>query len=621
MTFFKGSLNGGGGGGSTLLSRQIAKTGLLEGGILSMGTDPLTQLNITAMIGIIIDQSDPTDPILTNLNVDAFTDYDVLNLATDGTFFITFDKDSNLVEIQADVISIIDRKTNIVVGSYSVASGVIFNVDDAPRNLGYDGIDSSHNFIRDVIGASNVSGNIISPSADANLKLDNSGGIIFVFGTNFRNDTQMPDQVPIATGTNITFFRSFRDAALETLIPDGPMVDVIEPGLFDNGTGTLATVSVNKFTVQVLYITSQVIFIAYGQEEFNSIALAEDALINGSLQYEEVNVAALSTQRLFLVVKNSANDLTDPAQAKFFEAPRFRMNGGAAAGGTIPSVNAPGGSNTNVQFNDSGLFGGSSDFTWDGTDVRIDLDSGYRIGSALNFRGSAGSVYIGNPDTFPAGGGNIILSAGGFSSSTTSLGSSVIIGNNAGGGLVDHIFLTAVGEAALSLLGDGDENCAFGSNCFSDLTNGDNNAGLGDSAGAALLLGSDNCVLGNRAGNTGTNSRLLIGDNNILVGSGTEIPNDVSGAISNFINIGNTIIGDITSGSFAIQQGISGFGGINSSISLDLKSPVQAMRLNVVDAAGELSFTHIEGMLWYNNFLNRYSGVIGGSIVRFVTEA
>jgi hypothetical protein len=47
-------------------------------------------------------------------------------------------------------------------------------------------------------------------------------------------------------------------------------------------------------------------------------------------------------------------------------------------------LGVPGGSNTQVQFNNSGSFGGSANFTWDGTNVQIGNQGDLRLGDADN---------------------------------------------------------------------------------------------------------------------------------------------------------------------------------------------------------------------------------------------
>jgi hypothetical protein len=52
-------------------------------------------------------------------------------------------------------------------------------------------------------------------------------------------------------------------------------------------------------------------------------------------------------------------------------------------------LGAPGGSDTQVQFNSSGAFGGSANFTWDGTNLILDSEGALRLGD------NTGSAYVG----------------------------------------------------------------------------------------------------------------------------------------------------------------------------------------------------------------------------------
>ena len=52
-------------------------------------------------------------------------------------------------------------------------------------------------------------------------------------------------------------------------------------------------------------------------------------------------------------------------------------------------LGAPGGSDTQVQFNSSGAFGGSANFTWDGTNLLLDAEGALRLGD------NTGSAYVG----------------------------------------------------------------------------------------------------------------------------------------------------------------------------------------------------------------------------------
>ena len=52
-------------------------------------------------------------------------------------------------------------------------------------------------------------------------------------------------------------------------------------------------------------------------------------------------------------------------------------------------LGVPGGSNTQIQFNNSGSFGGSANLTWDGTNFVIDSEGALRLGD------NTGSAYVG----------------------------------------------------------------------------------------------------------------------------------------------------------------------------------------------------------------------------------
>ena len=53
------------------------------------------------------------------------------------------------------------------------------------------------------------------------------------------------------------------------------------------------------------------------------------------------------------------------------------------------AATTPGGSDTEIQFNNSSAFGGSANFTWDDTNVLIDAEGALRLGDA------AGNAYVG----------------------------------------------------------------------------------------------------------------------------------------------------------------------------------------------------------------------------------
>lgn len=82
-------------------------------------------------------------------------------------------------------------------------------------------------------------------------------------------------------------------------------------------------------------------------------------------------------------------------------------------GSPLPSPSSPGGANGNVQFNNTGVFGGSADFTWDNTNSLLLLNSaGGGIVGALS---NGLSFYGGNPLTDTTMGSGLFMRGGGSS--------------------------------------------------------------------------------------------------------------------------------------------------------------------------------------------------------------
>ncbi len=345
-----------------ILAQNVQNTGLVEGGLITAASS--TTVNITSGNGNIADYSDPSNPVTIQVPFNALSGYTPVNLATDGTFVMGINSSGNVIEINASALSNQDRRDNILIGALSFTGGTIIDIQTSPLNLGYDGIVSAKDFIRDVIGPSNVIGNIMAANG-VNLSIDNSGGSVFVLASNYRNNAELPDQLAISTATPMIFLRVFR-AAAPTIITDGAgPVNVLDPSVYDDGSGTLQTVSSNDYTVQVVYITpGGGYLVAYGQEVFGSMSDAEIAIANGSLQYDEFPTLQLAVRRAFIIVGNDATDLSDADQAKFFADGKFR-GGGVSTSGGIAGINVPGGSNGSVQYNDNGAFGGDGDLIWD----------------------------------------------------------------------------------------------------------------------------------------------------------------------------------------------------------------------------------------------------------------
>ena len=249
------------------------------------------------------------------------------------------------------------------------------------------------------------------------------------------------------------------------------------------------------------------------------------------------------------------------------------------------STGSIGGSNTQVQFNNSGSLGGSSSFTWDGTTVTATKFAGAlngTVGATTASTGAFTTLSTSSTTTFSGltastalaldasknvvsvtntGTGNNVLSASptltgtiaGASLSLSSLTSGRVPYATTAGLLTDSANLlysgtdltvygvrvgrgggafasnTAVGASALTTNSSGLYNTAIGSFAMQNNTSGATNVAIGYDAFSANLSGSDNVGVGVEAFNKNTSgsSNTAIGRaalyNNISASSNTAV--------------------------------------------------------------------------------------------------
>lgn len=216
--------------------------------------------------------------------------------------------------------------------------------------------------------------------------------------------------------------------------------------------------------------------------------------------------------------------------------------GVTATGLQIKGVGAatPGGSNTQVQYNNNGVFGGVSGATSDGTNITFGsgnlratlpqfTTAGFQFGANVVMRsvGAIGdeSYHIG----VGAGGSSTAvenLTVGGLAGAALTTGvDNTILGFGAGFNLAatsENVFVgtfagfknqgaqnVAVGVKALQFgtVGAANANAAFGYKSLIVLTTGANNTGVGALSLSAVGASSDNTALGSNAGLLATGSR------------------------------------------------------------------------------------------------------------------
>jgi hypothetical protein len=208
------------------------------------------------------------------------------------------------------------------------------------------------------------------------------------------------------------------------------------------------------------------------------------------------------------------------------------------------STGSIGGSNTQVQFNNSGSLGGSSGLTWDGSFLTTSsiknsaLTSGrvtYAGASGL-LTDSANLLYSGTDLTVY---GLTVGRGAGAVSTNTALGASALATNSTGaqntaigyfaGNTTNGAYLTAVGYTAarystgdaITAIGNGallnntsgNNNTAVGYQSLNQNTTASNNTAVGYQAGYTNITGAKNVFIGQQAGKVSTgNFNTIIGN-------------------------------------------------------------------------------------------------------------
>ena len=209
--------------------------------------------------------------------------------------------------------------------------------------------------------------------------------------------------------------------------------------------------------------------------------------------------------------------------------------------GTVSA--SPGGSTTQIQYNNAGAFGGSANFTWNNTTSTLTVNS-INIGRGGNniatnmFIGTAATgatasslknVAVGIAALNGVTNGQLNVAVGWNALNGINTGTqNVAIGNNAGAVLTNASFNTAVGAFALDNATGGSSNVALGYSALTGDVTGSNNTSVGASSGQALTPGTNNVFVGYLAG-----SAVDVGFSTVAVGG-----NALRSVVSSGYNVG-----------------------------------------------------------------------------------
>lgn len=311
------------------LGRFVGATGWLSGGITTQAS--ATEIDVTLGTGRITDFSNPANPVTTEVPWVAQLGVAITAIATTDVTLIAFDIAGTLVQLLESTITRADFRTHIIVGEVGHSAGNIIGLGSTVRNAAYDGQATVGDFL-EVIGPVTRFGVEIVANATGNLTADHDAGEIFSQNSNIRDDPTVQDLSPVIAASPYVMRRTFRDnlsnsVKVQNITPDADH----DPTMWDDGSGTLAAVPANDWTNQRIFVSSGgTVLTGFGQAVYNTKAEALTALQTET--FVEQSPQPCFALRAFLTVKGNASDLTDPADAEFTRAPKFRLFGVSGGG-------------------------------------------------------------------------------------------------------------------------------------------------------------------------------------------------------------------------------------------------------------------------------------------------
>lgn len=308
---------------------QNANTGLLLGGIISVNADP-TKWNLAFGEGYVADplngtvakvawgtQSALTTPYLTT----STATYVLIANAGGGIGSVLM---QNTPPTQQQY------RTHVYLGklAHTTKTTILFAVPEPSRM--YDAVGQIMD-LNSALKSMNVEGNTLSANG-ANLNLNISAGKIYRAGANYAIDRNNPSLTPLLSGEAISFRNKFRNGSGGWTAVNTSTVDADH---YDDGTGILATVPNNKYTVRVAWRFggTGTVHLDYGQAVYNTLAEAKSSIPTATVVKDPDNVKDAVIIG-WIIVKKGTTALNNTAENEFLRGGMFGESALSAEGTT-----------------------------------------------------------------------------------------------------------------------------------------------------------------------------------------------------------------------------------------------------------------------------------------------
>ena len=310
------------------------QSGLLYGGVLSINAGLTSTFNISAGSGIIVSLNATTgsapDPTVTTVSWNAATGITLSGLTAQDITYVAMSSTGSIVQYSTPFTNSI-YESHIPIGALIHPTRSYISFAKSYPHVAYGQSAQLDPFVR-AFGPLKISGHEISGYA-SNLQLVRSSGTSYALGRNYTNDPNYPN---IVTDTNAnpvsTVYRLYRNGSggFTTIINSA-----IDPTKWDDGTGTLNSVSGGLYTIQRIFFYPNeptVLAVYYGRAYYNSIDAAKSALVFEQFSESE-DTADSAVFCGYLIVKSGISNFSSTNDYTFVQGGLFRNTSNVGGGG------------------------------------------------------------------------------------------------------------------------------------------------------------------------------------------------------------------------------------------------------------------------------------------------
>jgi hypothetical protein len=405
-------------------------TGLLHGGLI--GSSSSTVYTISSGSGVIVNlnasYNDDPYPTIQYLNWGNLSASIAPLSASFDQQFIAINSGSQIV---AQGIPYTDGEYNtlIPIGLVLHQNRSTINGVKTSPSVAYGWKQRSSDFVR-AFGPLKISGYTVLPSGSSTGSLTVGNGTAFVDGANYAVDPNSPSYAVDNGTTTSKIFRYYQSASTWVYGTNGGAgYQTLDPVYYNpGGLGVLSTVGASNYSLQRCYwypnSVTKAITVYYGNDRYGTLAQAVAAIASETFS-EAPNTTANAVYLGTFAIKGGTNTtLQNPAHFTWLPGGLFRGVGGGGSGGGSTS---PGGSNTQIQYNNNGAFDGVANLTWDGATLSATGSfSGSLLGTASYANnGGVTSITAGTGISINQPTGNVTITsiAASYNTATGSYGS------------------------------------------------------------------------------------------------------------------------------------------------------------------------------------------------------